>query len=263
MHEYIIAVIIGVIEGVTEFLPISSTGHMILAGAMLGFEGEVASAFQVFIQLGAILAVLLLYREKFRQILSRDAFSQEKLGLLHLAAAIVPAAAAGFILHSPIKQYLFSPLTVIVGLIAGAVLMIAAERSAPRPQTTQLDAISVKQAFYVGLFQLLSLWPGFSRSGSTIAGGMFLGVQRTAAAEFSFIVAVPLMFAACLYDLLKIWDKLSVADLQLFAIGFVVAFGVAYLSIVWFLRFLNSSTLTAFACYRIVIAAFAYAYFFL
>ena len=265
MSEHMIAVIIGIVEGLTEFLPISSTGHMILVGSLLGFEGEKASVFQVFIQLGAILSVFILYRDKFLAMLKPRAINIYGNGLtaLHVLAGIVPVMGVAFLLHSPIKNYLFSPYTVIIGLIAGAVLMLVAEKTAKRPVTCDVDRMTLKQAFWVGLFQLLSLWPGFSRSGSTIAGGLFLGMSRKAAAEFSFIIAVPLMLVACLYDLLKIWNKLSVDDIAMFAIGFVVAFITAYISIVWFLRFLNNSTLASFAYYRFVIAGVSYYYFFM
>jgi undecaprenyl-diphosphatase len=140
--------------------------------------------------------------------------------------------------------------------------MLIAERVTDRIVTHNVEDITIKQATFVGLFQIFSLWPGFSRSGCTIAGGLFLGLSRKAAAEFSFIIAVPLMMAACLYDLLQVWDKLSIGDLQMLVIGFVTAFVVAYISIIWFLRFLNKSTLASFAYYRFVVAAFSYYYFF-
>lgn len=264
MSENIIAVILGIIEGITEFLPISSTGHMILAGSMLGFEGEKASVFEVFIQLGAILSVLILYREKFMRMLNPKMLTScNGLSAYHVLAGIVPVMGVGFVLHKYIKTYLFSPLTVIIGLIAGGVLMLAAERMSGRPMTKNVENMTLSQAFFVGAFQILALWPGFSRSGSTIAGGLFFGMSRTAAAEFSFIIAVPLMSAACLYDLLKIWQKLNMDDLTMLAIGFVIAFAVAYLSIVWFLRFLNKSTLASFAYYRFIIAGLSYYYFFI
>ncbi|MGI6092598.1 MAG: undecaprenyl-diphosphate phosphatase [Veillonellaceae bacterium] len=264
MDQNIIAVIIGIVEGLTEFLPISSTGHMILVGSLLDFEGEVASVFQVFIQLGAILSVFIYYREKFMTMLSpRRSRYSGGLSLIHIAAGIVPVAGVGFLLHSLIKNYLFSSFTVIIGLVLGGLLMLVAEKFATRITARTVDDITLKQAFFVGLFQILSLWPGFSRSGSTIAGGLFLGMSRTAAAEFSFIIAVPLMLLACIYDLLKVLHKLSIADLEMFAIGFIVSFIVAYVSIVWFLRFLNNSTLASFAYYRFILAAFSYYYFFL
>lgn len=264
MNENIIAVIIGIVEGLTEFLPISSTGHMILMGSLLNFEGEVASVFEVFIQLGAILSVFVLYREKFMAMLSPRRMSlYGGLSVQHIAAGIIPVMGVGFLFHKAIKTYLFSPFTVIIGLILGAILMLIAEKVSNRITARTVDDITVKQAFLVGLFQILSLWPGFSRSGSTISGGLLLGMSRTAAAEFSFIIAVPLMLVACIYDLMKVFDKLSIADLQMFAIGFVVSFIVAYISIVWFLRFLNKSSLASFAYYRFILAAFSYYYFFI
>jgi len=264
LNEYLIAVIIGIVEGLTEFLPISSTGHMILVGSMLGFEGEKASVFEVFIQLGAILSVFILYRDKFLRMMDlRRMTSTDGLSAWHVAAGIVPVAGVGYLLHKPIKAFLFSPFTVIVGLVLGAVVMLVAEKVARRPVTFDVEDMTIRQAFFVGLFQILSLWPGFSRSGSTIAGGLLFGLNRTAAAEFSFIIAVPLMLLACVYDLLKILDKLNRDDLVMIAIGFLVSFAVAYISIVWFLRFLNRSTLASFAYYRFVVAAVSYWYFFL
>jgi undecaprenyl-diphosphatase len=265
VSENIIAVIIGIVEGLTEFLPISSTGHMILVGSLLGFEGEKASVFEVFIQLGAILSVLILYRDKFLAMIRPRAINIYGNGLtaMHILAGIVPVMGIAFFLHKPIKTYLFSPYTVIIGLIVGAIFMLMAEKIANRPVTHSVDSMTIKQAFWVGLFQVLSLWPGFSRSGSTIAGGLFFGMSRKAAAEFSFIIAVPLMLVACVYDLMKIWDKLTMAEFNLFIIGFIVAFITAYISIVWFLRFLNNSTLASFAYYRFVVAGISYYYFFL
>lgn len=265
MSENLIAIIIGIVEGVTEYIPVSSTGHMILAGSMLGFEGEKASVFEVFIQLGAILSVVFLYREKFSAMLRPQKLNiySGGLSIQHVLAGIVPVMGIGYLLHKPIKTYLFSPYTVIIGLIVGAIFMLLAEKMAKRPITTNVDKITVKQAFFVGLFQVLALWPGFSRSGSTISGGLLLGISRGAAAEFSFIIAVPLMAVACIYDLLKVWDKLNLADVQMFAIGFFIAFVVAYISVVWFIKFLNKSTLASFAYYRFVLAALSYYYFFL
>ena len=263
MDNWIVAVIIGIVEGLTEFLPVSSTGHMILVGHMLGFEGEAASVFEVFIQLGAILAVIFFYRERFQRFFTADGWKVERgFSAWHVAAGIVPVMGIGYLLHKPIKTFLFSPATVIVGLIAGAIFMLIAERVyRPRP-ITRLEDMAVRDCLYVGLFQTLALWPGFSRSGSMIAGGLFCNLSRKAAAEFSFIVAVPLMAVACVYDLMKSWSHLNASDLDMIAIGFVVAFVVAYGSIVWFLRFLNSSTLASFAYYRFAVALLSAWYFF-
>ena len=263
MNENLIAIIIGIVEGVTEYLPVSSTGHMILVGSMLGFEGEKASVFEVFIQLGAILSVVFLYRDKFLRLVKPKKLSiyGNGLSVQHILAGIVPVMGIGYLLHKHIKA-LFSPGVVIVGLVVGAIFMLAAEKIAKRPVVTNVDNITLKQAFFIGLFQILALWPGFSRSGSTISGGLILGISRKAAADFSFIIAVPLMAVACLYDLLKVWDKLNMADIQMFTIGFGVAFVMAYISIVWFIGFLNKSTLASFAYYRFVLAIASYYYFF-
>ena len=264
MHDLWIAVIVGIVEGVTEFLPVSSTGHMILVEDALGFHGDSASVFTVFIQLGAILSVAFLYREKFVRMLRPATWFCKPTGLSiwHIAAGIVPVGLVGFLAHGLIKRHLFSSFTVIIGLILGALLMLAAEKTGKRPGTTNVEEMTLKQAFFVGLFQILSLWPGFSRSGSTIAGGMFFGLDRKTAADFSFIIALPLMTLACFYDLAKSWARLSVADFQMISVGFIVSFIVAYFSVLWFLRFLNKSTLASFAYYRIVLACFSYYYFF-
>ena len=264
MHDVFIAVVVGIVEGLTEFLPVSSTGHMILAEDLLGFHGEAASVFAVFIQLGAILSVAFLYRDKYLKLMNPADWFRKTPGLTvwHIAAGIVPVAAVGFLAHGIIKRHLFSSFTVIIGLVLGALLMLAAEKCGRKPETTDVEQMTIKQALIVGLFQILSLWPGFSRSGSTISGGLFFGLDRKTAADFSFIIALPLMTMACVYDLAKSWSRLSGADFQMIAIGFVVSFFVAYLSVIWFLRFLNRSTLASFAYYRILLAWFSYFYFF-
>ena len=266
MSDNIIAIIIGVVQGLTEFLPVSSTGHMILVGSLLGYVGEKASVFEVFIQLGSILAVFILYREKFIRMLNPSNVFGPGLTIRHILVGIVPVMAVGFLMHGLIKTYLFSVGTVIIGLFVGAVVLLIAEKYGQRfvgkNQVQDVENISVKQAFFVGLFQILSLWPGFSRSGSTISGGLFLGLSRKAAAEFSFIIAVPVMLIACTYDLLKNLDKLTNNDLTMIIIGFIVAFVIAYISIVWFMRFLNKATLASFAYYRIILSIVAYYYFF-
>ena len=263
MYEYICAVIVGIVEGLTEYLPVSSTGHMIIIGHMLGFEGPLADVFDIFIQLGAILSVLVVYKEKFIHMLPRkNWFSTRGATPFNIAVAMFPACLMGLLCHGLIKNYLFGPVTVIVGLVAGGLFMIVAEKWKRDFVVTDVDAITTGKALRIGLFQCLSLWPGFSRSGSTIAGALFLGVSRKASADFSFIMAVPLMFLAVTYDLLKSWGDLSFSDFGVLAVGFVTSFIVAYISILWFLKFLNSSTLTAFAYYRFVFAAFSAYYFF-
>ena len=260
MSEHIIAVIMGFVEGATEFLPVSSTGHLILTGYLLGYKGAQASVFEVFIQLGAILAVFLLYLNKFYAMLlpAKRHLTARGMTVYHVLAGSIPVMAVGYLLHKPIKAYLFSPATVIIGLVVGGVFMIVAERMASRRQVHDVDDISLTQAFWVGLFQCLALWPGFSRSGATIGGGLFFGLDRRAAAEVSFILAVPVMFVAGAYDLLKAWNMLSADDLGMIAIGFVVSFIFAHLSVVWLLRVLNRTSLSAFAYFGFVVAALSY-----
>lgn len=274
MGDNLIAVILGIVEGVTEYIPVSSTGHMILVGHMLGFDGPRASVFEVFIQLGAILSVLVIYKDKFLRMLQQyrcvhllrsTNWNRRDTGLTlaHVAVGIVPVMVIGFLAHHFIKTYLFSTATVIIGLIIGGLYMLIAEKKHVPVVCDDVETLSIKQAFFVGLFQIFSLWPGFSRSGSTIGGALFLGISRKAAADYSFIIAVPIMFIACIYDLLKSLNDLNSNDLLMIAIGFVVAFIVAYISVLWFLKFLNKSTLASFAYYRFLVAIISIIYFYL
>lgn len=264
MYDYFCALIVGIVEGLTEYIPVSSTGHLILVGHMLGFTGQLANVFDVFIQFGAILSVILVYREKFVHMVKRENwFRTRGASCVNIALAMFPACLVGLVCHGLIKEYLFGPLTVIVGLIIGGLFMILAEKMRKEFVIRDVDEITAAKALQMGLFQCLSLWPGFSRSGSTIAGGLLLGISRKAAADFSFIMAVPLMFLACSYDLLKVASDLSMDDFGVLAVGFVTSFVVAYISILWFLKFLNRSTLSGFAYYRFVVAVVSYAYFFL
>lgn len=262
MYEYFCAVVVGIVEGLTEYIPVSSTGHMILIGHMLGFTGPVADVFDIFIQFGAILSVLVVYQSKFLRMLDPARwFARRGVSCLNLAAAMFPACLMGLLFHGVIKNYLFGPATVIIGLVLGGLFMMGAEKCRKQFVITDVDDITLKQAVQIGLFQCLSLWPGFSRSGSTIAGSLFLGISRKASADFSFIMAAPLMLLACTYDLYKSWDQLSLGDFGILAVGFVTAFIVAYLSILWFLKFLNHATLSGFAYYRFAVAAFSALYF--
>lgn len=266
MSIFLIAVIVGIVEGITEFLPISSTGHMVIIGHMLGFEGPLANVFDVFIQLGAILSVIFIYKERFAKFFTKAGWELHSgFSVWHVAAGIVPVALVGLLLHGPIKHYLFSPYTVVIGLLAGSALMIYAEKKMGLKNNQlldDLDRLSLKQAAQIGAYQIFSLWPGFSRSGSTLAGGLLTGVSRDCSAKYTFIIAVPLMFMACIYDLLKNLKDLNSGDLVILAIGFVVAFVVAYITVLWFLKFLHNSSLNAFAYYRIVLALFTFFYFY-
>ncbi len=263
MEPILSGVIIGVVEGLTEFLPISSTGHMILVGHWIGFTGEKAESFEIFIQLGAILAVAVLYYKRFLALLpfANSANSGPLLsgglrgyaGLSKMAVACAPAFALGFLFHKKIKEMLFAPFPVAVALILGGIVLVLIERRKTPPVTTTLDEITFTQAFLVGIFQSIALWPGVSRSGSMIVGGLLSGMNRIAAAEFSFLVAVPIMAAATAYDLLKSYKALSMDDLPLFLTGFAIAFITAIIAIRFFLGLLKRFSLAPFGWYRIAL----------
>jgi len=259
--DHLIAILLGLVEGLTEFLPVSSTGHLILAGHLLGFEGDVAKTFEVFIQLGAILAVLIEYRRLFVSLAAAPAapgFSGHR-GLLFLAVSTAPAAVAGLALHGHIKEHLFGPTTVAAALAVGALWILGAERWTRTHPHGGLGRMTWRTALGIGLFQCLALWPGMSRSTCTILGGMFLGLDRKSATEYSFFAAVPLLLAAGAYDLLKNAHLLDAQTIPMFATGFLVAFLSAWAAIRFFIRFVSRYTLTAFAWYRLAIAALVFA----
>ncbi len=270
MQGILTAIFLGIVEGLTEFIPVSSTGHLILVGEMIGYSGEKAATFEIVIQLGAILAVLLLYRERFIRFFSefntqivKQFFKGDngggELNFVHVAVAILPVMAVGFLLHGVIKRYLFSSITVVMGLFVGGVIMIVVEQKLLKePSTTDLDSITYRQALGVGLAQCCALWPGVSRAGATIVGGLLMKMNHRIAAEFSFIIAVPVMFIATGYDLFKSWSILGADDLVMLAVGFTVSFIFAWLSVVTFLKILVRWKLSPFGWYRIGLATLFY-----
>ena len=240
------AIIIGIIEGFTEFLPISSTGHMIVAGKFLGIEqSAVVSAYEVIIQFAAILAVMLLYREKIN-------FKEITLWS-KIVGAFFPLAIIGFILKDWIKEF-FNVETVAYMFIIGGIVFIIVEyfHKDEAKSSQEIEEVTWKQAMSIGFAQVLSLVPGTSRAGSTIIGGMLSGVSRKASTEFSFLLAIPVMMAVSGYDLLKHYNDFVGADITAFLIGFVVAFVVAYATIKLFIVFLQRFTFVAFGIYRII-----------
>ncbi|MEC0128318.1 undecaprenyl-diphosphate phosphatase [Paenibacillus pabuli] len=259
MTDVIKAIILGIIEGLTEFLPVSSTGHLILAGNLLNFEGDAAITFKIVIQLGAVMAVLILYWKNYLEIgsnLIKMEFSKSKgLNVIHMILAMLPALILYLLLKDTIKSQLFGPTPVLIGLVAGGLLMIIAARS---KRKNSVDTISYKQAFGIGLFQCLALWPGFSRSGSTISGGLLLGTSQKAAADFTFIISVPVMLGASLLDLYDSRNLLNLEDLYLMLIGFMTSFLVAIIAVVTFIRLIKRLRLEWFALYRFVLAALFY-----
>ncbi|MBK8004122.1 MAG: undecaprenyl-diphosphate phosphatase [Gemmatimonadetes bacterium] len=255
--ELLQAVVLGLVEGMTEFIPVSSTGHLIVAGHFLGFTGERAKTFEIFIQLGAILAIVWLYRQKFLAVAAsvvREPASRRFV--TNLALGFLPAAVVGFLAHSWLKAHLFTPVVVAWGFIVGGVAILLVERLKPQARVADVNDLPPRLALGVGLAQMLALVPGVSRSGATIMGGYALGLSRTAATEFSFFLAVPVLAAAAGLDLIKSLDILSPADIPLFATGFVVAFLSAFLVIKALLRFVASHSFVAFAWYRIAFGAF-------
>ncbi|EJQ38294.1 undecaprenyl-diphosphatase UppP [Bacillus cereus BAG5X1-1] len=262
MNDIIISIILGIVEGLTEFAPVSSTGHLILVGHLLGFEGTPrVTTFEVVIQLGSILAVVSVFWNRLLNIVGigktvhNTGPVKSHLNLLHVCIGILPFMIGGLLFHDFIKTVLFSPKTVVVGLITGGILMIAADLLRKnRSATLDLDSVTYKQALYMGLFQCFALIPGFSRMGATLSGGLLVGMNHKTASEFSFIMAVPIMFAASCKDLFDNWQYLTVHDLPLFVIGFLTAFIVALISIKFFLSLISKIKLIPFAIYRFLLA---------
>ncbi len=269
MHSLLIAAILGVVEGLTEFLPVSSTGHMIIVGHLLGFEGETAKTFEVVIQLGSILAVVVMFWRRLFGLIGihfgrqqHEGEGKGRLTLLHIILGMIPAVVLGLVFHDVIKS-LFNPINVMYALVVGGFLLIAAECLKPKePRAPGLDDMTYRQAFMIGCFQCLALWPGFSRSGATISGGMLMGVSRYAASEFSFLLAVPMMMGATALDLYKSYHFLTAADFPMFAVGFVTAFLVALVAIKTFLQLIKRISFIPFAIYRFIVAAAVYVVFF-
>ncbi len=266
MSDLTIAVILGIVEGLTEFLPVSSTGHLIIAGNLLGFVGEAASSFEVVIQLGAILSVVFLYWRRFLGLIpsGKPTFAPTRSslegwsGLWRVGLATLPALLVGYLARRAIKDELFNPGAVTLALALGGVAILLVERYGSRRSANTLDTITLGQAVGIGLFQVLALWPGTSRAAATIVGGMLLGLDRKSAAEFSFLIAVPVMFAATGYELIKMRDQMAFHDSLQLGVGFIVSFIVALIAVKGFVSFLQRGKLTPFAWYRIIVAPIFY-----
>ncbi|MFC4099629.1 undecaprenyl-diphosphate phosphatase [Paenibacillus xanthanilyticus] len=262
MYDIISAIVLGLLEGLTEFLPVSSTGHLILAGHLLGFEGKAADTFKIVIQLGAVLAVFVLYFKRYmdmlKNLLKFDFSDKNKLNAIHLVLAMIPALVVYLVFKDVIKNELFGPGPVLIGLVVGGVLMIVAARAKRRVTAEESDNITYRQAFGIGMFQCLALWPGFSRSGSTISGGLLLGTSQKAAADFTFMISVPVMLGATVLDMYDSREYLTADDMTLFVIGFIAAFVVAMIAVVTFLNLIKRLKLEWFALYRFVLAIVFY-----
>jgi len=248
--------IMGIVEGLTEFLPISSTGHLILAGSLLNFTGEKVKVFEIVIQAGAMLAVCWEYRVKIaRVILDFNRDIAAKRFVVNLLVAFLPAVVLGLAFGKAIKAHLFKPVPVALAFIVGAFIIIWIERRQQRIMYSRVDSVddmSVVDALKVGLAQCFALIPGTSRSGATIIGAMAFGLSRRAATEFSFFLAIPTLFGATVYSLYKERALLSAADLPMFGLGALSAFVSAFLCVRWLLRYISSHDFMIFAWYRIV-----------
>ena len=248
------AALLGLVEGATEFVPVSSTGHLILVSNWLQLVDERAKTFDIFIQLGAILAVVWLYRRRLAgAVASAGRNPESRHFLLNLLIAFLPAAIIGFLAHDWIKARLFNPEVVIAALIAGGVVILLIEHWSPREMIDDVNRVPPRSALGIGLAQVLSLVPGTSRSGATIMGGYALGLSRVAATEFSFFLAIPVMLAATGYDLLKSWSTLTRADVPMFLVGFGVSFFSALVVVKALLRFVSGHSFRVFAWYRIAL----------
>ncbi|MDD2917859.1 undecaprenyl-diphosphate phosphatase [Rhodoferax sp.] len=251
------AAIMGVVEGLTEFLPISSTGHLILAGALLGFDDEKAKVFDIAIQTGAIFAVILVYWQKIRDtMLALPSEKQAQRFALNVLIAFVPAVVLGLLYGKAIKAHLFTPVVVAsMFIIGGFIILWAERRQQGKPAATRIhdvESMTALDALKVGMAQCTAMIPGMSRSGATIIGGMLFGLSRKAATDFSFYLAIPTLIGAGAYSLVKERALLSMADAPMFSVGLVMSFLSAWLCIRWLLRFISTHSFVGFAYYRIV-----------
>jgi undecaprenyl-diphosphatase len=253
---FLVALLLGLVEGLTEFLPVSSTGHLIVAASLLGYTGEQAKVFEIVIQAGAILAVVWEFRLRLWTVargLGRD--PRANRFVLNLVIAFLPAATLGLAFNKLIKAALFAPVPVACAFVLGAFVILWAERrQRMRPETVRIDdvdAMDWTDALKVGCAQALALIPGTSRSGATIIGGMLFGMSRRTATEFSFFLAIPTLLAACAYEAVKNRHLLGTADLPAFGVGFAAAFVSAFLCVRWLLRYVSHHDFTPFAWYRI------------
>lgn len=255
----VVIVVLGIVEGLTEFLPVSSTGHLILAGELLGFSSEAAGTFEIVIQLGAILAVLVAYHRRFTDVLS--GLGRREAGAIAFTSNVVlgflPAMVVGFFVYDYVKAMLDAPVLVAVSLVVGGIAILVVERSVKRPRVETVEGMGWKTALGVGIVQCLSMVPGVSRSGATIMGALSLGVERKTAAEYSFFLAVPTMLAASGYDLYKTGSALDSRAWLTIGVGFVVSFVVALVVIRWFVDVVSRHGFAPFSWYRIVVGSAA------
>jgi undecaprenyl-diphosphatase len=255
------AILLGVVEGLTEFLPVSSTAHLILTSQIVKFDNIQNSVFEITIQLGAILAICFLYRSKIYDVIFKINEKKQQKFSLNIILAFLPAAIIGLSFHKEIKDFFFSNLTIAISLILGGIIMIIAEKINLKKEIDDIDKITYKKSLAIGFCQALAMIPGVSRSGSTIIGGLFLGLNRKIAAEFSFFLAIPTIGAATIYDLYKNFENLNFNDLTLISIGLITSFISSIFIIKWFINFISKNSFVIFGIYRILLGLIIFLFF--
>jgi len=247
------AIFLGIIEGMTEFIPVSSTAHLLLFSQIINFDAIKNHVFEIAIQIGAIFAVAVVYRHKFSELLLNFYQKDNQKYLNNIGLAFFPAVIVGFLFHDIIKQYFFSNHVMAMSLIIGGIAIILIENILPKIQIKKIENITAFKAIAIGIFQCLAMIPGVSRSGSTIMGALILGIERKAATEFSFFLAVPTIGSACLYDIYKNFDKLIIADIHIILIGIISSFISSLLVIKWLIKFVSNNNFIFFGYYRIIV----------
>ena len=264
IKEILSAIVLGIIEGLTEFLPISSTGHLILANELIGFSGQFAQTFEIVIQLGAILAVVICFKSKLVPTqIKRHSVENKKIldRWKKTIVGVLPALIIGAALGSWINELFFNPITISIALIIGGILLILIENRKLTSHINSIDALSYRTAFYIGLIQCLAMIPGTSRSAATIIGAMLLGASRSLAAEFSFFLAIPTIIAASFYTMYKNGMSLTLNESLFLSIGFIVSFFVAWIVIAGFMKYISNNDFKPFGYYRIVLGIVVLLYF--
>jgi undecaprenyl-diphosphatase len=266
MSQYINSIILGIVEGITEFLPISSTGHLIIVNKFIDFTGDFAVMFDVVIQLGAILSVVVVFWDRlfpFKTGRTKDEVKGVFSTWFKVCTAVVPALIAGALFGSIIKKTLFNPVTVSIALVAGGIILIYIERTKRESRIHSIKVLPYRIAFYIGMIQCLGMIPGTSRSAATIIGAMLLGMSRVAAAEFSFFLAIPTMAAASVYSVYKLGRMLTPVEIEVAALGFFVSFIVAWIVIKVFIKYISRHDFKPFGYYRIILGGFILVYYFI
>ncbi|PKL19361.1 MAG: undecaprenyl-diphosphatase [Spirochaetae bacterium HGW-Spirochaetae-5] len=264
MDQYLISVILGIVEGVTEFLPVSSTGHLIILNEFIDFKGDFAIMFDIVIQFGAILSVVVVFWDKlfpFKKGRSADEVKDVFTIWFKVCVGVIPALVTGALVASIVKKYLFNPVTVSIALVIGGIILLYIENKKRMSSINSITELTYKTAFFIGMFQCLGMIPGTSRSAATIIGAMFLGLSRVAAAEYSFFLAIPTMAAASFYSVWKLGRMLTPDETKVAAAGFIVSFIIAWLVIKIFIKYISRNDFKPFGYYRIAFGVLILLYF--